>query len=72
MDEMFMAASDTSQCIRNVPFKSDGHNSPFRTRHQMSLFEFYDRYPAKGARFAQAMAGAAKRKPKTLFQSLYT
>ena len=38
----------------------------------MSLFDFYDQYPAKGARFAQAMAGAAKRKQETLFQSLYT
>ena len=67
MDEMFMAASDTSQCIRNAPFKSDSHNSPFKTRHQMPLFDFYDQYPAKGARFAQAMAGAAKRKRQTPF-----
>ena len=36
----------------------------------MSLFEFYDKYPVKGARFAQAMAGAAKREQETFYQSL--
>lgn len=72
MDEMFMAASDTSQCIKNAPFKSDSHNSPFMTRHQMSLFDFYGQYPAKGERFAQAMAGAAKCKREIVFQSLYS
>ena len=70
MDEMFMAASETSQCIKNAPFKSDSRNSPFRTRHQMSLFEFYDQHPVQGARFAQAMAGAAKRKQEKPFQNI--
>lgn len=62
MDEMFKAASDISLCIRNAPYKSDSQHSPFRTRHGMPLFEYYGHNPAKGARFAQAMAGAAKRK----------
>lgn len=62
MDEMFKAASDISLCIKNAPYKSDTQHSPFRTRNDMSLFEYYDHNPAKGARFAQAMAGVAKRK----------
>lgn len=60
MDEMFRAASDTAQSLLQQPHKFDSANSPFATRHKLSAYQYYERNPEKGARFARAMAGVTQ------------
>lgn len=62
MDEMFRAASETSSSLQASPYKFDGLNSPFATRHKLPAYEYYKANPEKGARFARAMAGVTRRK----------
>ena len=57
---MFRAASETSSCFAKAPFQSDSINSPFHTRFGVPLWEYYQKYPEKGVRFARAMAGITK------------
>lgn len=57
LDEMFRAASETSTVVRSHPFKADSRHSPFYAKHGLTAYEYYARYPAKGERFARAMAG---------------
>jgi hypothetical protein len=57
LDEMFRAASETSTVVRSHPFKGDSVHSPFYTKHGLTAYEYYAKYPAKGGRFARAMAG---------------
>ncbi|KAF2804125.1 O-methyltransferase [Mytilinidion resinicola] len=64
MDEIFKAASSTSDTIKASPHKSDVEHSPFRTRLGASMFEYYEQHPDHAARFAKAMA--VDRKPSAL------
>ena len=59
MDEIFKAASSTSETVKAAPYKSDLINSPFTTRLGASMFEYYEQNPEHAARFAKAMAGVA-------------
>ncbi|KAI9777149.1 MAG: hypothetical protein M1816_004906 [Peltula sp. TS41687] len=54
------AASETSTLIKNSPYASDAKNSPFFTTYGMSIYEYYERLPQKGKRFAQAMSSYAQ------------
>jgi ubiquinone/menaquinone biosynthesis C-methylase UbiE len=60
IDEMFRAASESSTCVLKAPFESDSINSPFATRHRKPLYGWYADNPAKGGRFAKAMAGVGQ------------
>ena len=60
VDEMLKAATDTSKCLKASPFESDSSHSPFNTRHGVPMFTYYAQNPRFAARFAKAMAGAAK------------
>ncbi|KAG8527710.1 uncharacterized protein KY384_007864 [Bacidia gigantensis] len=68
MDEIFKAASSTSDTIKASPQISDLTHSPFNTRLGASMFDYYDQNPEHAARFAKAMAGVASvdRKPSTM------
>ena len=61
MDDLIKAVSQTSTLIRNSPFTSDTKNSAFFTAYGVSMYEYYDRYPQKGTRFAQAMSSWSQR-----------
>ncbi|MCJ1262591.1 hypothetical protein MMC22_002461 [Lobaria immixta] len=60
MDEMFKAASETSNAIRKNPEGAHSNDSPFKHRFGMHTFEFYAKHPQKAARFARAMAGVSQ------------
>ncbi|KAL9004881.1 MAG: hypothetical protein Q9188_002318 [Gyalolechia gomerana] len=60
MDEMFKAASETSNAIRANPSSAHSSDSPFKFRHGLHTFQFYAKHPQKAARFAQAMAGVSQ------------
>ncbi|KAI3316711.1 S-adenosyl-L-methionine-dependent methyltransferase [Xylariaceae sp. AK1471] len=60
LDELFKAASATSQCLKTSPQDSVAAHSPFHTRHRVTMFQYYQVNPPHAARFAKAMAGAAK------------
>lgn len=61
-DEMFRAASSTSDSIRNSPFKITAESCPFAIRHGEMTYKWYEKHPAQAARFARAMAGVTLRK----------
>lgn len=56
-DEMFRAASSTSDSIRASPFKITAEGCPFALRHGETTYKWYEKHPAQAARFARAMAG---------------
>ena len=60
LDEMWKAASATSDCLKASPYESDSTHSPFMTRHGLPIFNYYAKDPRRAGRFAKAMAGAAK------------
>ncbi|KAL8729320.1 MAG: hypothetical protein Q9166_004817 [cf. Caloplaca sp. 2 TL-2023] len=60
MDEMFKAASETSNAIRANPSGAHSNDSPFKFRFGLHTFQFYAKNPQKAARFAQAMAGVSQ------------
>ncbi|KAL8881680.1 MAG: hypothetical protein Q9198_001163 [Flavoplaca austrocitrina] len=60
MDEMFKAASETSNAIRASPSGAHSNDSPFKFRFGLHTFQFYAKNPQKAARFAQAMAGVSQ------------
>ncbi|KAL9109921.1 MAG: hypothetical protein Q9227_005444 [Pyrenula ochraceoflavens] len=60
LDEMWKAASATSQNLQEYPYKYDSDNTPFKTRHGVPIFKYYAQNPSAAGRFARAMAGAAK------------
>lgn len=60
VDEMFRAASESSTCVHNAPFESDGINSPFTARHGKPVYSWYTENPEKGIRFARGMSGVAQ------------
>jgi len=60
LDEMWKAASATSDCLKASPHESDSTHSPFMTRHGLPIFDYYAKDPRRAGRFAKAMAGAAK------------
>lgn len=62
MDDMLKAVSETSTLIRNSPYASDTKNSAFFTAYGVSVYEYYEQYPQKGKRFAQAMSSWSQRK----------
>lgn len=68
MDEMFKAASETSNAIRANPSGAHSNDSPFKFRFGLHTFQFYAKNPQKAARFAQAMAGVSQSK----FTSLHS
>jgi hypothetical protein len=61
-DEMFRAASSTSDSIRASPFKITFEGSPFALRHGQTAYKWYEEHPAYAARFSRAMAGVTQRK----------
>ena len=61
-DEMFRAASSTSDSIRASPFKITAEGCPFAMRHGETAYKWYEKHPAQAARFARAMAGVTLRK----------
>ena len=62
MDEMFKAASETSDAIRKNPNGVTSDDSPFKHRFGVHTFQFYAKHPKKAARFARAMAGVTQSK----------
>ncbi|KAL8758327.1 MAG: hypothetical protein Q9199_001583 [Rusavskia elegans] len=60
MDEMFRAASETSAFLAQKPDRSDSMHSPFQTRFQMPIFQYYAQNPPKAKRFATAMAAVTQ------------
>ncbi len=51
MDDMLKAASETSALLRSAPYTSDSVNSAFHERFGVSMYEYYEKNPAKGTRF---------------------
>lgn len=60
MDEMFKAASETSNAIRSRPHGATSNDSPFKHRFGLHTFDYYAKHPRKAERFAQAMAGVSQ------------
>ncbi|KAI1667080.1 O-methyltransferase family 2 [Pyrenophora tritici-repentis] len=56
-DEMFRAAAEASQSIRESPFESSPEKCGFYTKYGKSTYEWYKTKPDKAKRFANAMAG---------------
>jgi hypothetical protein len=59
-DEMFRAASSTTDSIRKSPFKITPEGSPFALRHGQTAYKWYEEHPAHAARFSRAMAGVTQ------------
>jgi hypothetical protein len=68
-DEMFRAASSTSDSIRKSPFKITAESCPFAMRHGDRAYSWYEQHPAQAARFARAMAGVTLRKSSPMLFS---
>jgi hypothetical protein len=61
MDEMYKAASSTSEAIRKSPDGISSNGTPFATRFNVSIYDFYKTHPENAARFGEAMGGASLR-----------
>lgn len=61
-DEMFRAAAETSQSIRDSPFQSSPEHCGFHTKYGKPTYEWHKTQPEKAKRFANAMAGYTQRK----------
>ncbi|KAI0102814.1 S-adenosyl-L-methionine-dependent methyltransferase [Nemania sp. FL0031] len=59
-DEMLKAAAESGTSLKENPSQSDSVNSPFYSRHKLSPFQYWAKYPDKAARFAKAMAGITR------------
>jgi hypothetical protein len=69
-DEMFRAASSTSDSIRQSPFEITAEGCPFAVRHGERAYTWYEKHPAHAARFARAMAGVTLRiTPSSVIQA---
>lgn len=60
VDEMLKAASATADNVRASPLAYDSALTPFATRHDVPIFDFYAKDGTRSIRFAKAMAGWAK------------
>ncbi|KAH8723052.1 S-adenosyl-L-methionine-dependent methyltransferase [Phaeosphaeriaceae sp. PMI808] len=58
MDEMYQAASSTSEALRKSPFEQTGSLTPFSCRFGVPIYDYYKQHPNKAARFGEAMQGA--------------
>ncbi|KAI1827428.1 putative O-methyltransferase [Xylaria intraflava] len=65
-DEMFEAASLTATSVEQQPFTSTPDNSAFNIRFGTTPYKWYAANPARGARFAAAMAGLVQMNKDTL------
>ncbi|KAI1126738.1 S-adenosyl-L-methionine-dependent methyltransferase [Nemania abortiva] len=59
-DEMLKGAAESGASLKENPFQSDSVHSPFYSRHRLSPFQYWAKYPDKAARFAKAMAGITR------------
>ncbi|KAF2968554.1 hypothetical protein GQX73_g5048 [Xylaria multiplex] len=62
LDELLKAAADSNISLKSTPFEADNQNCPFKTRHGLGIFEWYNANPYNASRFARAMAGATRSK----------
>ncbi|KAL7623512.1 hypothetical protein AAE478_007195 [Parahypoxylon ruwenzoriense] len=60
LDEMWKAASATSDYLREYPYEDTSSHTAFSTRHGLPIFDFYAKDPKRAGRFARAMAGATR------------
>ncbi|KAI0535678.1 S-adenosyl-L-methionine-dependent methyltransferase [Xylaria digitata] len=60
LDELFKAAADSNVSLKSTPFEADNQHCPFKTRHGLGIFEWYNANPHNASRFAKAMAGATR------------
>ncbi|KAF9768566.1 hypothetical protein IL306_014135 [Fusarium sp. DS 682] len=61
-DEMLKAAVETGTSLKATPYESNKTHCPFTTRHGVSIFEYYAKYPDKALRFAKAMVAYRRSK----------
>ncbi|KAL6788100.1 S-adenosyl-L-methionine-dependent methyltransferase [Trichoderma camerunense] len=57
-DEMFQAASSTAEAIKKSPHEQRADLTPFSLRFGSSIYDFYQKHPARADRFGKAMEGA--------------
>lgn len=62
LDEMLKAASSTADSLQEHPTKADSIHCAFNKHHKVPIFDYYTKFPDRGARFAKAMAGATRSK----------
>ncbi|KAL5364130.1 S-adenosyl-L-methionine-dependent methyltransferase [Aspergillus floccosus] len=58
MDEMYQAASSTSDALRKEPYKQSVDVTGFSARFGMSIYEFYKTDSRRAERFGRAMEGS--------------
>ncbi|KAL2256311.1 hypothetical protein VTK26DRAFT_1859 [Humicola hyalothermophila] len=60
LDELFKTASGAADALQAWPHGADSEHMPFRMRHGLPVFEFYQQNPERAHRFARGMRGATK------------
>ncbi|KAF2826265.1 O-methyltransferase [Ophiobolus disseminans] len=60
VDEMLQAASSTADNVKASPLEYDSALTPFTTRHDLPIFDYYGKDTKRSIRFAKAMAGWSK------------
>ncbi|GAA84861.1 sterigmatocystin 8-O-methyltransferase precursor [Aspergillus luchuensis IFO 4308] len=60
LDEMHKASVETANYFKEYPAAEESHLSPFKYRWGTPFYEWYEKNPEKGVRFALAQEGIAK------------
>ncbi|KAI1817385.1 putative O-methyltransferase [Poronia punctata] len=60
LDDMFRASSELSTLVTRSPHKSSAVDSAFQQRFGAPVYQYYEKFPEKGKRFAQAMSSWSK------------
>ncbi|KAK2764514.1 hypothetical protein FQN54_009209 [Arachnomyces sp. PD_36] len=60
LDEMWKAATATSDSLKESPYEVNSEHTAFSTRHGLPIFKYYAQDPKRAGRFARAMAGATR------------